>query len=81
MTGRVLASILRPPLRGLVLEAYGTGNAPTADPEFLAAIAEAAADGMVIVAVTQCLYGSVDLGAYAAGSALARRRGRQRRAT
>jgi L-asparaginase len=70
MTGRVLASILRPPLRGLVLEAYGTGNAPTADREFLAAIAEAAADGMVIVAVTQCLYGSVDLGAYAAGSAL-----------
>ena len=70
MTGRVLASVLRPPLRGLVLEAYGTGNAPTADPEFLAALAEATADGMVIVAVTQCLYGSVDLGAYAAGSAL-----------
>ena len=29
MTGRVLASVLRPPLRAVVLEAYGTGNAPT----------------------------------------------------
>ncbi len=70
MTGRVLASVLRPPLRAVVLEAYGTGNAPTADPEFLAALAEATAAGMVVVAVTQCLYGAVDLDAYAAGSAL-----------
>ena len=70
MTGRVLASVLRPPLRGLVIEAYGTGNAPTADPEFLAALAEASAQGLVVVAVTQCLYGSVDLGTYAAGSVL-----------
>jgi L-asparaginase len=70
LTGAVLASVLRPPLRGLVLEAYGTGNAPTADPAFLAALAEAAAGGMVVVAVTQCLYGAVDLDAYAAGSAL-----------
>jgi L-asparaginase len=71
ITGEVLASVLRPPLRGLVLEAYGTGNAPTADPRFLAALAEATARGVVVVVVTQCLYGAVDIGAYAAGSALA----------
>ena len=70
MTGRVLASVLRPPLRAVVLEAYGTGNAPTGEPGFLAALAEATAAGMVVVAVTQCLYGAVDLEAYAAGSAL-----------
>jgi len=71
ITGEVLASVLRPPLRGLVLEAYGSGNAPTADPEFLDALAEATARGVVIVIVTQCLYGAVDISAYAAGSALA----------
>jgi L-asparaginase len=70
MTGRVLASVLRPPLRAVVLEAYGTGNAPTADPDFLAALAEATAAGLVVAAVTQCLYGAVDLDAYAAGSAM-----------
>ena len=70
LTGRVLAGVLRAPLRGVVLEAYGTGNAPTADAEFLAALAEASARGVVVVAVTQCLYGSVDLDAYAAGSRL-----------
>jgi L-asparaginase len=71
ITGEVLASVLRPPLRGLVLEAYGAGNAPTVNPEFLAALAEATARGVVIVVVTQCLYGAVDIGAYATGSALA----------
>jgi L-asparaginase len=71
ITSEVLASVLRPPLRGLVLEAYGSGNAPTADPEFLGALAEATARGVVIVVVTQCLYGAVDIGAYATGSALA----------
>jgi L-asparaginase len=71
MTGAGLAAALRPPLRGVVLEAYGTGNAPTADPEFLAALADATARGVVVVAVTQCLHGAVDLAAYAAGSALA----------
>ena len=70
MTGGVLASVLRPPLRAVVLEAYGTGNAPTAEPAFLAALAEASAAGMVIVAVTQCLYGAVELESYAAGAAL-----------
>ena len=33
-------------------------------------MAEASAQGLVVVAVTQCLYGSVDLGTYAAGSVL-----------
>jgi L-asparaginase len=71
ITGAVLASVLRPPLRGLVLEAYGSGNAPTSDREFLGAVAEATTRGVVVVVVTQCLFGAVDIGAYAAGSALA----------
>ena len=65
-------NVLRPPLQGLVLETYGVGNAPDRDEAFIAAIAEATARGVVIVDCTQCLEGTVDLGEYATGSALAR---------
>src|SRR6266513_1823886 len=64
-------NVLRPPLQGLVLETYGGGNAPDRDAEFIAAIAEATDRGVVIVDCTQCLEGTVDLGEYATGSALA----------
>ncbi len=68
----LVRNVLRPPLQGLVLEAYGVGNGPDQDAGFLAALAEATARGVVIVDCTQCLEGGVDLGEYAAGSALAR---------
>jgi L-asparaginase len=67
----LVRNVLRPPLQGLVLETYGVGNGPDQDAAFLGALAEATARGVVIVDCTQCLEGSVDLGAYAAGSALA----------
>jgi L-asparaginase len=68
----LVRNVLRPPLQGLVLEAYGVGNGPDQDAEFLAALAEAAARGVVIVDCTQCLEGAVNLSEYATGSALAR---------
>jgi L-asparaginase len=68
----LVRNVLRPPLQGLVLEAYGVGNGPDHDSEFIAAIAEATERGVVIVDCTQCLEGTVDLGEYATGSALAR---------
>jgi L-asparaginase len=68
----LVRNVLRPPLQGLVLEAYGSGNAPDNDRDFLAALAEATARGVVIVDCTQCLEGSVNLRSYATGSALAR---------
>jgi L-asparaginase len=67
----LLRNVLQPPLQGMVLEAYGVGNGPDRDAALLAALAEAAARGVVIVAITQCLRGAVHLGEYAAGSALA----------
>ena len=67
----LLGNVLRPPLKGLVLEAYGVGNGPDQDRDFIAALAEATARGVVIVDCTQCLEGTVDLHEYAAGSALA----------
>jgi len=68
----LVRNVLRPPLQGLVLEAYGVGNGPDQDRDFIAAIAEATARGVVVVDCTQCLEGTVDLHEYAAGSALAR---------
>ena len=71
ITGEVIRNVSRPPLQGLVLECYGVGNAPCQDPDFLAALREASDRGVVIVDVTQCIRGSVDLTSYAAGSELA----------
>jgi L-asparaginase len=68
----ILTNVCRPPLQGLVIEAYGAGNGPSEDKEFLAAIEAATAQGIVVVIVTQCLRGSVQPGAYATGSALIR---------
>ncbi len=66
----ILANVCRPPLQGLVIEAYGAGNGPSKDREFLAAIEAATAEGIVVVVVTQCVRGSVQPGAYETGSAL-----------
>jgi L-asparaginase len=67
-----LANLCRAPLQGLVIEAYGAGNGPASDAEFLAAIERATTAGVVVVVVTQCARGSVQPGAYATGSALLR---------
>ncbi len=68
----LLRNVLQPPLRGLVLETFGVGNAPDRDEAFLAAIREATDRGVVIVNCTQCLRGSVHQGEYTGGAALAR---------
>jgi L-asparaginase len=68
----LVRNVLRRPLQGLVLEAYGVGNGPDQDRGFIEALADATARGVVIVDCTQCLEGTVDLHEYAAGSALAR---------
>src|SRR3954452_2546656 len=66
----ILANLCRPPLQGLVIEAYGAGNGPSDDRDFLAAIGAATAQDIVVVVVTQCVRGSVSPGAYVTGSAL-----------
>jgi len=68
----VVRNFLQPPLRGLILRAYGVGDGPTNNADFLAALKEATSRGVVIVDCTQCLRGSVQLGDYVTGSALAR---------
>ncbi len=50
----MVQSMLQPPMRGMVLRAFGAGNAPDQSAEFLAVLKEASDRGVVIVAVTQC---------------------------
>lgn len=60
----VFSAILNiPKLKGIVLETYGSGNAPTED-WFIKAINTAVAKGMQVVNVTQCSGGSVNMGQY-----------------
>ncbi len=70
VSSAVLKNVLRQPLKALILESYGVGNGPANDPEFLAALAEATANGTVIVNCTQCRHGAVRQTNYATGSAL-----------
>ena len=67
-----LHNLLQPPLRGLVLEAYGVGNGPDQNQPFLDVLKDATDRGVVIVACTQCFSGRVNLGGYKSGSALAK---------
>ena len=57
--------------RAVILETYGSGNAPTA-PWFHEIIREAHMMDKILVNVTQCLAGSVNMNLYATGKALER---------
>lgn len=65
-----LRTVLAPPVQGVVLECYGSGNAPSDTPPFLTALRQATERGVVIVDVTQPLHGTADLNLYATGQSL-----------
>ena len=56
-------------LKALVLESFGTGNAPLS-PWFINAFKTAIDKGLIILNVTQCLTGSVEQGKYETSAAL-----------
>lgn len=60
----VLSAIVAiPGLKGMVLETYGSGNAPSED-WFINILQKAIANGLHVVNVTQCSGGSVNMGHY-----------------
>ncbi|MFL0094449.1 asparaginase [Tenacibaculum maritimum] len=70
ITKAIVESIINiPNLKGMVLETYGAGNAPTYE-WFLELLKEAISKGINIVNVTQCAGGSVILGHYETSIAL-----------
>jgi len=57
-------------LQALVLECFGSGTGPSDNPAFLASLQRARDQGVVVVAITQCHEGGVELDVYEAGSRL-----------
>jgi L-asparaginase len=69
-------SIEKQLLKALVLQLYGTGNMPSVKESFIDLLAYARHQcGILVVATTQCLTGSVQFGHYAVGAALEQRAG------
>jgi L-asparaginase len=65
----VKAVLQTPGMKALVLEAFGSGNAPT-DSWFIDALKSAAEKGIIIFDVTQCGGGTVELGLYETSATL-----------
>jgi len=57
-------------IQALLLECFGSGTAPSDNAAFLASLKRAQALGIVVVAITQCHEGGVELDVYEAGSRL-----------
>ncbi|TAF60217.1 MAG: asparaginase [Flavobacterium sp.] len=67
---KVLETLVHiPDLKGIVLETYGSGNAPTEE-WFIELLQQAIISGIHIVNVTQCSGGSVNMGKYETSSEL-----------
>ncbi|KAL0170473.1 hypothetical protein M9458_035069, partial [Cirrhinus mrigala] len=59
-------AFLKAPMEGVILETYGSGNAPDNRADLLDEIRKATERGLIMVNCTQCLRGSVTI-SYATG--------------
>lgn len=55
--------------RGIIIEGFGMGGIPNANHEFLESVKKAVESGIIIVCLSQCIYGGVNLNVYAPGIA------------
>ncbi len=70
ITPQVVKDILcSPDSRAVIIETYGAGNAPSKD-WFIDLVKEASDMGKVLLNITQCIAGSVDMNIYATGKCL-----------
>ncbi|KAG6455289.1 hypothetical protein O3G_MSEX009135 [Manduca sexta] len=59
ISSSVIKAFCQPPIEGVVLECYGSGNIPSNRQDILDVIAEAVSRGVLMVIITQCSTGSV----------------------
>ncbi len=67
----LVRAALRAGVKGLVLEAYGTGTLPNLGGSLIPALDEARERGVPVMVVSQCLRAFVELGRYEGGAAAA----------
>ncbi|MGL4936712.1 asparaginase [Shewanella sp.] len=67
---KIFENILQQPVKALILLTFGVGNAPQ-DAALLHTLKQADERGIVLVNLTQCFQGKVNMGGYATGNALA----------
>ena len=65
----LIRGALQAGVRGLVLEAYGTGNLPHLSGSLIPALEEARSRDVPVLVVSQCPRGFVEMGRYAGGAA------------
>ncbi|KAK7141899.1 hypothetical protein R3I94_011556 [Phoxinus phoxinus] len=70
ITDETVKAFLQPPMAGVILETFGSGNAPDRK-SLMYIICQASERGVIMINCTQCLRGSVT-DAYATGQALAK---------
>ncbi|NOH70979.1 asparaginase [Vibrio pectenicida] len=66
----VIRNTLLQPVNAMILLTFGVGNAPQ-NPKLLSHLKDASERGVIVVNLTQCLAGKVNMGGYATGCALA----------
>uniref|UniRef100_A0A8C6WV41 asparaginase n=1 Tax=Neogobius melanostomus TaxID=47308 RepID=A0A8C6WV41_9GOBI len=69
ITAATVRAFLQPPMQGVVLETYGSGNAPDNRKDLLEELKKATNSGVIIINCTQCLRGTVS-SVYATGKVL-----------
>ena len=67
---KIVDNLMQQPVKALILQSYGVGNAPQ-NPELLASIERGIDAGALVLNLTQCFKGKVNMGGYATGNALA----------
>lgn len=69
ITAATVRAFLQRPMEGVVLETYGSGNAPDNRPDLLEELKKATDAGVIMINCTQCLRGTVSA-SYATGKVL-----------
>ena len=70
ITTSLIENFLHQPIKALILLSYGAGNAPQ-NPALLDCLSKANERGIILVNLTQCLQGKVNMEGYVTGNALA----------
>lgn len=71
ISNQIFDNVLQQPVKALILLTFGVGNAPQ-NPELLDTLKAADDRGIILVNLTQCMQGKVNMGGYATGNALAK---------